>query len=71
MDYQIMRSIRNSDYRDPLDTAPDYDGDDTCDDRDADDDNDGIDDIYDENCQFSPMDEEDYDNDGVPTTLKM
>lgn len=53
-----------SDYRDPSDIAPNYDGDDKCDQFDTDDDNDGIDDIYDENCQFSPMDEEDYDNDG-------
>ncbi len=54
--------VCGSDFRDPSDTAADWDEDDACDIRDADDDNDGIPDEQDP-CHFSPV-SQDHDNDG-------
>ena len=54
--------VCGTDYKDPTDTALDFDGDDICDDRDTDDDNDGISDMNDP-CQFSPL-PDDHDGDG-------
>ena len=52
-----------SDMRDPTDTAPDHDGDQSCDLRDADDDNDGLLDTLDP-CPYSSLTDTDHDEDG-------
>ena len=54
--------VCGTDYKDPTDTALDFDGDNVCDDRDTDDDNDGISDMNDP-CQFSAS-SVDHDGDG-------
>lgn len=52
-----------SDFRNASDTAPNHDGDNSCDIRDLDDDNDGIEDLTDP-CPFSSMSIGDHDGDG-------
>jgi len=54
--------VCGSDFKDPADTAPDYDGDNTCDLLDEDDDNDGVLDV-DDACTLS-VSGTDYDSDG-------
>jgi len=54
--------VCGSDFRDPNDTAADWDDDNVCDIRDTDDDNDGVLDEQDP-CPFSPV-SSDHDNDG-------
>lgn len=51
-----MEYLCLSDFRDPNDTAPDYDGDKACDLVDLDDDNDGMSDYEEQRCGSDPLD---------------